>query len=274
MFVEANGIRCFYELEGDGEEVVVLIHALGTNHRMWDRQVEVLKPRFRVLRYDVRGHGQTDKPPGPYSLELFAQDLAALLDGLGIPAAHLVGLSMGGMIAQTFALNYPGRVKSLVLADTSSRYPPESRRQFEERAAIAEAQGMGPLVEPALERWFSPEFHRAHPEVVEKYRQMLLANDPKAYAAATRAIAQLDLTSRLGAIKVPTLVIVGADDPGTPPAMAREIAAAIPGARLEVLPGRHMTQEESAEAFNRLLLEFLESVKEWQRKPESAAPSP
>ncbi len=257
MFVEANGIRCFYELEGAGDQVVALIHALGTNHRMWDRQVEVLRPHFRVLRYDVRGHGQTDKPPGPYSLELFAQDLAALLDALGIPAAHLVGLSMGGMIAQTFALSYPERVKSLVLADTSSRYPPENRQQFEERARIAETQGMGPLVEPTLERWFSPEFHRTHPEVVDRYRQMLLANDPRAWAAAARAIGQLDLTSRLGSVKVPTLVIVGEDDPGTPPAMAKEIAANIPGARLEILPGRHMTQEESAEAFNRLLVEFL-----------------
>jgi 3-oxoadipate enol-lactonase len=260
MFAEINGIRCFYEFDGEGEEVVALIHALGTGHWMWDRQVEVLRPHFRVLRYDVRGHGQTDKPPGPYSLELFAQDLAALLDVLGIPAAHLVGLSMGGMIAQTFALNYPDRVKSLVLADTSSRYPPESRQQFEERAKIAETQGIEPLIEPALERWFTPEFARAHPEVIERYRRMLRTNDPKAYAAATRAIAQLDLTARLGAIKVPTLVIVGEDDPGTPPAMAKEIAAAIPGARLEILPGRHMTQEESAEAFNRLLLEFLRSV--------------
>ncbi len=261
MFAQVNGIRCFYELEGEGEEVVVLIHALGTGHWMWDRQFGVLRPHFRVLRYDVRGHGQTEKPPGPYSLELFAQDLAALLDLLGIPAAHLVGLSMGGMIAQTFALNYPDRVKSLVLADTSSRYPPENRQQFEERARTAETQGMGPLVELALERWFSPGFAQAHPEVIGRYRQMLQANDPKAYAAATRAIARLDLTSRLGAIKVPTLVIVGEDDPGTPPAMAKEIAAAIPGARLEILPGRHMTQEESAEAFNRLLLEFLKSVK-------------
>jgi 3-oxoadipate enol-lactonase len=261
MFAEINGIRCFYEFDGEGEEVVALIHALGTGHWMWDRQVEVLRPHFRVLRYDVRGHGQTDKPPGPYSLELFAEDLTALLDMLGIPAAHLVGLSMGGMIAQTFALNYPDRVKSLVLADTSSRYPPESRQQFEERAKIAETQGIEPLIEPALERWFTPEFARAHPEVIERYRQMLRTNDPKAYAAATRAIAQLDLTARLGAIKVPTLVIVGEDDPGTPPAMAKEIAAAIPGARLEILPGRHMTQEESAEAFNRLLLEFLRSVR-------------
>ncbi len=261
MFVEVNGIRCFYQLTGEGDQVVVLIHALGTDHRMWDRQVEALKPHFRVLRYDVRGHGQTDKPPGPYSLELFARDLAALLDALGIAAAHLVGLSMGGMIAQTFALSYPERVKSLVLADTSSRYPPESRRQFEERARVAETQGMGPLVEATLERWFSPGFHQAHPEVVEKYRQMLLANDPRAYAAAARAIAQLDLTSRLGSIRVPTLVIVGEDDPGTPPAMAKEIAANIPGARLEILLGRHMTQEESAEAFNRLLVEFLKAVK-------------
>jgi 3-oxoadipate enol-lactonase len=261
MFAEINGIRCFYEFDGQGEGVVTLIHALGTGHWMWDRQVEVLRPHFRVLRYDVRGHGQTDKPPGPYSLELFAQDLAALLDVLGIPAAHLVGLSMGGMIAQTFALNYPDRVKSLVLADTSSRYPPESRQQFEERAKVAETQGIEHLIESALERWFTPEFARTHPEVIERYRRMLRANDPKAYAAAARAIAQLDLTSRLGAIRVPTLVVVGEDDPGTPPAMAREIAAAIPGARLEILPGRHMTQEESAEAFNRLLLEFLKSVK-------------
>ena len=253
----ANGIAINYAVEGDGEPVT-LIHALGVDLSMWAPQVPALRDQFCVLRYDVRGHGRTDCPPGPYSLDLFAEDLSALLQALGISSTHLVGLSMGGMIAQAFALNYPDQVRSLVLCCTVSEYRVEARRMFEQRARTAEERGLEPLVDPTLERWFTPAFRASHPEVTASIAQILRSTNPNGYAAACRAVAEIDLTERLQEIHKPSLVLAGALDPGATPEMARLIHEHLPGSDLRIIPNAaHLVNYEQTAMFNQLVIDFL-----------------
>jgi len=256
-----NGIALDFDLVGRGP-TLVLIHALGVDRRMWRRQVPVFAESHQVVAYDVRGHGGSDKPSGPYSLETLADDLHGLLDALGIERASLLGLSMGGMIAQTFALAHPERVDRLILADTTSEYPPERRRQFAERARLVETSGVDLIVPATLERWFTPEFRADEEDTVEEIRKIVLAADPIGYAGACHAVSRVDLTDRLGEIQCPTLVLVGEHDPGTPVAAAARIQAAIPGARLEVIQGAsHLSNIARPDVFEKIVLAFLREGK-------------
>jgi 3-oxoadipate enol-lactonase len=242
-----------------GAPAVTLSHPLGATLRIWDAHVPALTPRFRVLRYDTRGHGGSEVPPGPCTLEQMADDVVGLLDAAGIARTHFVGMSMGGLVGMTLALTHPDRVRSLVLCDTTACYGPALEAMWRERLRVAETAGMTEeLIGRTVAVWFTPDFLARGKAQVDRVREMLRRTDPRGYAAAIRAIGFVDLRPRLGAIRCPTLVVVGEDDPGTPPAMAREIADRIPGARLEVLPGaRHAAVVERAEEFTRLLLEFL-----------------
>lgn len=261
MKLVANGITIGYDLQGEGP-VVTLIHALGLDRGMWWQQVPVLAAEQRALAYDVRGHGHSGKPPGPYSLDLFAADLRALLAALGVDRTHLLGISMGGMIAQSLALQYPKLVASLILADTSSAYDAEARKVFHQRAALSEAEGMVPLVEPTLERWFTAPFRQEHPDIVDRLRQTLLRNDPRAYATAARAVSDLNFTNQLARLRCPTLVIVGEQDAGTPLAMAEVIYRHIRGSLLKVIPqAAHLSTVEQPETFNAAVLEFLRGLR-------------
>ncbi|MDW8469638.1 MAG: 3-oxoadipate enol-lactonase [Burkholderiales bacterium] len=259
MKAKTNGIETYYEIHGrEGGEWLVFSHSLACSVRMWDPQIAAFSDRYRILAYDTRGHGASDAPPGPYSLEMLADDLKALLDALGIVRAHFCGLSMGGMIGQTFALKYPGVLRTLVLADTTSRYPPEAAALWAERIRIAETQGMEPLAQPTLERWFTKAFREANPATVEAIRRLILATPVAGYVGCCHAIPKIDLTARLAEIRCPALVIVGAEDPGTPPAMAREIHAHLPGSALVEIPqAAHLANLEQPQAFNRALGEFL-----------------
>ncbi|GIX49775.1 MAG: 3-oxoadipate enol-lactonase [Candidatus Tectimicrobiota bacterium] len=260
MQITVNGIRMNYTLEGpETAPVVTLSHSLAANLTMWDPQVPALTSRYRVLRYDTRGHGGTEAPPGPYTLELLVEDVRALLQALGITRTHFVGLSMGGMIGQLLALQSPQLLQSLVLCDTTSRVPPEAKPTWEERIRTAQTQGLAPLVEPTLERWFTAPFRQQHPEVVDKVRAMIRATPPAGYIGCCHAIAALDLTDRLPAITVPTLVIVGEEDPGTPVAASQVIHQQIKGSELVVLKGAaHLSNMEQPQAFNEALLAFLD----------------
>ncbi len=260
MKVTANGIEIHYALEGDGP-VVTLSHALGTNLSMWDDQARALQGRYRVLRFDTRGHGQTGAPPGPYSLEQMAEDLHGLLGGLGITQMHFVGLSMGGMIGQVFALKFPAMVQSLVLCDTTSRYPAAAAPVWEERIRTVEAKGMDPLVEATLERWFTAPFRARRTDVVERVAAMIRHTPPQGYIGCCHAIPKIDVTDRLREIRCPALVIVGEEDPGTPVEMARDIHAALPGAELAIVrSASHLSNVEQPEEFTRVLLRFLDKV--------------
>ena len=260
MKLAANGIEIHYTLEGEGP-VVTLSHALGTNLSLWDDQAQALKARYRVLRFDTRGHGQTSAPPGPYSLEQLADDLRGLLTGLGLTDTHYVGLSMGGMIGQVFALQYPKMVRSLALADTTSCYPKEALPAWEERIRTVETKGMEAIVEPMLQRWFTAPFRERRQDVMDRVRAMLRGTSPQGYVGCCHALPKINTTDRLREVRCPALVIVGEEDPGTPVAMARAIHAALPSAGLAILSSAsHLSNMEQPEEFNRVLLAFLDKA--------------
>jgi 3-oxoadipate enol-lactonase len=259
MRITANGISIHYTLNGPaGAPVVTLSHSLATHLGMWEPQVAALAGRFRVLRYDTRGHGGTDAPAGAYSLDQLAEDARALLAALGIERTHFLGLSMGGMIGQMLALKHPELLRSLVLCDTSSRVPAEGRAMWDERIKVAISQGMDPHVEPTIGRWFTAAFLRARPDVVERVRGIIRETRPQGYIGCGHAIKMLDLTDQLPRIAVPTLVIVGEDDPGTPVAAARTIHERIPGSELVVLKSAsHLSNIEQQDEFNQAITAFL-----------------
>lgn len=255
--VEANGISIHYTVEGSGPWVT-LSHSLTTDLSMWDQLAVALAPTFTVLRYDTRGHGKSSAPDGAYSFEQLSGDVLGLLDALQIARTHFVGLSMGGMIAQHLALATPQRLNKLVIANSISRIPPEAAAIWDERIAAVRAQGCAAMVDSTLGRWFTPDFRTARPEVMARIGQLIAATPVAGYVGCAEAIRRLDLTARLPKITTPTLVVVGADDPGTPPAASAVIAAAIPGARLEIIPSAsHLSCIEQPQTFNRLVAAFL-----------------
>lgn len=260
MKVTANGIGLRYALEGRaGAPVVTLVHPLAAALEVWDAQAAALVAAgYRVLRYDARGHGGSEAPAGPYSIPQMAEDLLGLWDALGVSRSHLVGLSMGGIVGMEAALRWPDRLGGLVLADTTSRYAPASAVMWAERIRAVEAAGMEAVIESTMPIWFTEAFRGRHPDAVDAVRAMSRATDPLAYVATVRAIAEVSLTEAIGAIRAPTLVMVGALDPGTPVAMARVLHERIGASTLVVLPGAmHCSNVEAAAAFNAALLAFL-----------------
>ena len=260
MKQRANGIEINYVIEGEGP-LVTMSHSLACHLGMWDEQAAVLKAHYRVLRFDTRGHGQTSAPAGAYSLEQMAEDLHGLLGGLGITRTHFVGLSMGGMIGQVFALKHPAMIESLVLCDTTSRYPAAAAPVWEERIRTVEAKGMDPLVESTLQRWFTAPFRARRADLMERVGAMIRATPPAGYIGCCHAIPKINATDRLKEIRCPALVIVGVEDAGTPVEMAREIHTALPGAQLAILrSASHLSNLEQPEEFNRVLLGFLDKA--------------
>jgi 3-oxoadipate enol-lactonase len=262
MKITANGISINYTLDGPvGAPVVTLSHSLATTLAMWEPQLAALTARYRVLNYDTRGHGGTDAPRGAYTLDQLADDAKALLGALGIQRTHWVGLSMGGMIGQTLALKAPQLFTSLVLCDTSSRIPPEAKPLWDERVHTAETKGMEPLVESTLGRWFTAPFKERGGPVVESVRTMIRSTNPAGYIGCCQAISGLNLTDRIGAIRVPTLIIVGEDDQGTPVAASKVMNEQIKGSELVVLKSAaHLSNLEQPDAFTKALTGFLGKV--------------
>lgn len=257
MKVRANGIDIHYEISGSGPWLT-LSHSLCCDGSMWQPQLAALEGHFTVLRFDTRGHGGTDAPAGAYTFEQLTDDVLGLLDALKVERTHFCGLSMGGMIGQHLALEAPQRLDRLVLADTTSRMPAEAAPLWAERIRIAGEQGMAALVASTLARWFTEPYCAAHPEVMAQIGGLISATPVAGYVGCAHAIAAIDITGLLPTVKAPTLVIVGDQDVGTPPAMSEAIAAAIPGARLAVIPdASHLSNIEQAAAFNKLLLDFL-----------------
>ena len=258
MKAKANGIEIDYTVEGQGQWVV-MSHSLGCDQSMWDEQARLLKARYRVLRFDTRGHGGSDAPDGAYTLDMLSEDLLGLLDGLSAEAPHFIGLSMGGMIGMTFALKYPKRLRSLALCDTTSRIPAEAGPIWEGRIKIAAEQGMEPLVEPTLQRWFTEPFYKANIPMMARVGQMIRNTRTSGYIGCCRAISKINLTDRLGAITCPVQVVVGEQDVGTPVAMSRAIQDAIPGSEIVVIPSAsHLSNLEQPAAFNKAVAGFLE----------------
>ncbi|MDE2197673.1 MAG: 3-oxoadipate enol-lactonase [Rhodospirillales bacterium] len=255
MFLRANDIDIHVQIDGPpGAPPLLLLHSLGTSLHVWDPQAEALSARFRVIRPDVRGHGLTTPTPGPYAIEALARDALAVLDALGIASAHVGGLSIGGLLAQSLAAQAPARVRSLILCDTAMALPPPEG--WHQRAAIVRAQGMAAIADAVMARWVTPGFIDAPP--ARGLRAMLLRTDPEGYAGAAEAIAAADLTAATSRLCLPTLVLVGDQDLATPLASAEAMAAAIPGARLHVLANAaHLPTVEQPDAVTAAMAEFL-----------------
>ncbi|MCJ2032815.1 3-oxoadipate enol-lactonase [Methylobacterium sp. J-068] len=256
--IAINGTLLNYDLSGpSGAPVVAFSNSLGTGMAMWDGVVPSLRGRYRILRYDTRGHGGSQTRDEPASIGDLAGDLLGLLDALGIARAHLVGLSLGGMTVQALASAEPDRVLSLTLMATAAHLPSEA--SWNERAATVRAEGTGAIVEATLGRWFTPGFAERAPDLVGPVRDGFVATDDAGYAICCGAIAGMDLRPVLRWITAPTLVIAGRDDPATPPAMAEEICAGIRWAELVVIPrAAHLLAVERAEVASAHLLGFLD----------------
>ena len=255
MKAKVNGTELYYEVTGkEGAPWLVLSHSLACTVRMWDPQVAAFKDRYRILNYDMRGHGQSAAPQGPYTLDMLADDVLGLMKELKIERATYMGLSIGGMIGQTLALRQTKHFDKMVLADTSHAQPPEAIKQWEERIKVAQTQGMKPLVPSTMERWFTPSFRESPP--ARKIAE-LIANTPVAgYVGCGQAIMKLNTTARLKEIKLPVLAIAGEADPSAPG--TRHIGENVPGARLVMIPqAAHISNVEQAATFNQALRDFL-----------------
>jgi 3-oxoadipate enol-lactonase len=244
--------------ESGSGDPVVLVHAIGCDLSMWDQLARDLEGHHRVVRVDVRGHGASPVPPRPYSLAQLADDVAAVLDRCGIAKAHWVGLSMGGMIGQAFALAHPARLDRLVLANTTSSYGPEGAKMWEARAKAVDEGGMAAITDLAMTRYFSDTFREESPQAVERVRRRFLATSAAGYAGCCDAIRNLDFDARLREIEAATLVIAGEKDAGTPVAMSERIVEGVRGAELAVIAGAaHLSAVEKPQEFNALVRRFL-----------------
>lgn len=257
-FASVDGIRLHYRVDGAARADapwVVLSNSLGTDLSMWAPQVAALGEHFRVLCYDTRGHGQSDAPPGPYTIERLSADVIALLDELKIERAHFCGLSMGGLTGIALGARHGERIGRLVLCNTAAKIgTPEV---WNPRIAKARGEGMAVLADPVIERWFTPGFLEREAQQVRPLRDRLAATDAEGYAANCEAIRDADLRAELGNIAAPTLVIAGTHDVAATPEQGRALAQGIRGARYVELDASHISNIEQGALFTRTLVEFL-----------------
>lgn len=234
--VRIDDVTLHWREDGDpAGRPVLFSNSLGTDLRVWDRLTPLLPPGLRLIRYDTRGHGLSGVTPGPYAMERLADDAAGLLDHLGARDAVAVGLSIGGMTVQSLAARRPDLVAGLVLVDTAAKIG--EPQMWTDRLAVATEGGIAALAEGTLARWFPEDRHAAHPEDVALWRAMLMRTPLAGWLGCAAAIRDADLRQATARLRLPALVVVGEKDLSTPPAMARELAALIPGARLGEIPG-------------------------------------
>ena len=257
-FATLPNARLHYELEGpQSAPVIVFSHSLGATLAMWGRQAAAFSDRFRVLRYDTRGHGQSSSPPGPYDIEGLAGDVLSLLDSLKIDRVHFCGLSMGGQTGQWLALNAPHRLNKLVLCNTGAKIG--IAENWNARIDAVTKAGMKEIANSVVARWFSPTFHELHSEDVAPCLSALEAAVPLGYVACCAAVRDYDVRDSVSKIRIPTLVITGAHDVATPPSDGRYLAEQIPGARYAELNAGHLSCIEDVARFNAELTAFLAS---------------
>lgn len=246
-FRTSDGCAISYSLrpaESRNAPRIVLVHSLALGGEIWDQVAERLSPRAEILTYDCRGHGQSDRRAGAYTVELFARDLAELLDHVGWDKSAVAGCSMGGCAAQAFAGLYPQRVSALGLIDTTAWYGPEAPRQWRERAVEARAKGLPAMIGFQVTRWFSDDFRAAHGDAVKAVSDLFLQNDLDCYAATCAMLGDADLRPYLKKLTMPVAIAVGEEDYATPVAASQAIREAVPHATLKVLHGRHLTPIE------------------------------
>jgi len=266
MKAQVNGITINYEIDaplGDPLNLkpwLIWSNSLATNLSAWNDQANAFKRDFRVLRYDQRGHGATEAPPGRYTFELLMADVLALMDRLGIATAHFAGLSMGGATALGLAEQHPERLDKVIVCDSPCQSTPQSTQQWEERIAVAEKEGMEALVEPTVARWFPPETVKANPAHLDNVRQMIRTTPVHGFIGCAAALANHDFASAAATVKCPVLFLAGEKDGVTPAAM-RKLSAAVAGSRYVELPGAgHISNLDQPAAFNRAVTDFLKAT--------------
>lgn len=246
MIFDASGVALNYRLEGARARPLICVHGVGSYLEAWDGVVRVLDPDFRILRFDLRGHGQSMRVKGRYEIGDFVGDLLALADHAGFVEFDLAGFSLGGLIAQRTALDYPQRVKRLVLISTVAGRNDDEQARVKARLAALTSSDRGAHYDASLNRWFTEAFQTANPELMQSLRARNAANDPECYAAAYRVLAETDLGPELGWIACPTLIMTGEEDQGSNPRMARFMHEKIRGSQLAILPGlRHSILQEA-----------------------------
>jgi 3-oxoadipate enol-lactonase len=255
MKAKVNGTELYYEISGKRDTSwLVFSHSLACNTRMWDPTIAAFKDKYCILNYDMRGHGQSAAPGGPYTLDMLADDVLALMKELKIERCKFVGLSIGGMIGQTLALRQTKHFEKMVLADTGHMQPPEAIKQWEERIKIAQTQGMKALVPSTMERWFTPAFRESAP--AKKIADVIAATPVNGYVGCGQAIMKLNTTARLKEIRIPVLAITGEADPSA--GATKYIGENVPGAKFVSLSqAAHIANVEQPEKFNQALRDFL-----------------
>jgi 3-oxoadipate enol-lactonase len=251
-----EGFLLHVEVQGpDSAPVLMLSNSLCTDMRMWDDQVPIFTQHYRVVRYDRRGHGKSGVPKGPYTVDDFGRDALAIMDGLGLQKVNWCGLSMGGMVGQWLGANAPDRIQKLVMSNTHSHYA--NKIVWDERMNLAREKGMANAAGPAMTRWFTKEYIARHPEKVALVQEMFASTSLEAYLGCCAAIRNMDMRPTHPRIKAPTLVIVGLQDPATPPAAGEEIQKRIPGAKLATIDASHLSNMGQPRAYADLVLNFL-----------------
>src|SRR5579871_99299 len=261
MLLPLQGRRLYYDLIGpDDGPLVCFTHSLSSDGGMWAEQVPpLLAAGFRVLRLDMRGHGGSDPVPGDYTMSALAGDVARVLDALGLDRVHYIGLSIGGMLGQAFALEHGPRLRSLMLCDTLPATAPDAKVAWAPRIdAVKKANSLEPLADGTMERWFTEAFKPRKPGRWKEIRDTVAATTPAGYLGCAAAIQNFDYVAKLPSLRMPTLVVCGDQDPGTPPGENKRIASLVPGGRyVEIANARHFPNVEQPDAFNRIMMGWL-----------------
>ncbi len=255
-----NGVRLHYRIDGPDDGVpLVFCNSLATDLHMWDEQIPALSDKYRILRYDRRGHGQSEAKDEPIEIKSLADDVVALAGELGFQGGHFCGLSIGGMTGQAIGIYHPNAFKSLAVCATSSAIPKEMHQTWIDRIATVKEHGMGVMGDVTVQRWFTADWIAANPARVAEVRAMIVNTSVVGYSRCCEAISQLDYTSQLGGIKTPTIIIPGEVDPALPPAMSDTIHKNLPGSRLETVMGAaHLCNVQDPDQFNGILRRWLD----------------
>ncbi|HVJ25514.1 MAG TPA: alpha/beta fold hydrolase [Burkholderiales bacterium] len=248
-----------YQIDGAGPRWVTFVTGIANDISLWDGQVPALARGFKVLRYDLRGHGGSESTPGDYTIDILVRDLRTLLDQLRIQTTSLVGLGLGGALVQAFAIQHPERVERLMPCCCRAQMVPEFAAMWHKLRDTVRQNGLESIVEPTVQRWFSADFKAAHPEVLDKIRKMIRGTTQEGYLGVTGAFLGLAVEDQLGRIKAPTLYVSGADDHvGGPPPLMKGLSAKVKGARHVSVPkAAHIANIQHPEGFNQVLKEFL-----------------
>ena len=261
------------EIEGPATApVLMLSNSLGTDLHMWDAQMPALTKKFRVVRYDSRGHGGSVANEGPYSISMLGQDALAIMDALDLSSVNWLGLSMGGMVGQWLLAHAPERITRAVLANTSA-YMPDAR-PWNTRILTVQKNGMASITGGVIERWFTPEFQAREPAAVQRIADMLVATPAQGYIAACAAVRDMDQRETVRRARAPVLVIAGTRDPATPPKLGMELASVIKGSDYVELDAAHLSNVEMPDAFARAVMQFLTKTAKVQKAPAKKKATP